>query len=114
MQTDGSHVVADVWLDEYTLSNNEITDKVKKALDESGMTVLGSAVHDFGAGAFTGVWLLAESHFSIHTFPERNYISLDCYTCGDKGKPLQAINSFLSGITVADGNIRFLQRGVQC
>lgn len=112
MQTDGSHALADIWLVEYALSNEEIMSKVNCALDESGMTVLGSAVHDFGAGAFTGVWLLAESHFSVHTFPERNYISVDCYTCGDKGKPMQCINSFVSGLVINNANVRVVQRGV--
>jgi S-adenosylmethionine decarboxylase proenzyme len=34
-------------------------------------------------GAFTALYLLSESHLSIHTWPERNYIAIDIFTCGN-------------------------------
>jgi len=112
MQTSGSHVLADVWVNEYTLGSNVIEKIVADALDKSGMTVLGSKIHDFGGGAFTGVWLLAESHFSIHTFPERNFISLDCYTCGNEGNPLSCVSTFINGLDVKNMKLRFMERGI--
>tara|TARA_R110002153_G_C13278081_1_gene493850 strand:+ start:1247 stop:1585 length:339 start_codon:yes stop_codon:yes gene_type:complete len=112
MQTTGKHVTADIWLNEYIMGAAEIAEMVRNALAHSKMTVLGSSVHDFGSGAFTGVWLLAESHFSIHTFPERNYISLDCYTCGNEGDPLACLSHFAKGLDVADIKMRVMQRGV--
>ena len=45
-------------------------------------TVLDSRFHTFGgAGGVTGVLLLAESHISIHTWPEHHFAALDIYLC---------------------------------
>lgn len=43
------------------------------------LTKVGEAYHDFAGGGFTGVVCLAESHLSIHTWPDRNYITFDIY-----------------------------------
>lgn len=112
MKTTGEHVTADIWLDEFNFNADDLIKFVDQALIESGMKVLGDAVHDFGGGAFTGVWLLAESHFSIHTFPERNYLSLDCYTCGEGGKPLACIAAFSRHLLVSHSVVRSMKRGV--
>jgi S-adenosylmethionine decarboxylase len=46
--------------------------------------VLEVNLHDFGAeNGFTGVALLAESHISIHTWPEYAYAAIDIFMCGD-------------------------------
>ena len=44
--------------------------------------ILNVASHKFEPQGFTLVALLAESHFSFHTFPERGVISFDFFTCG--------------------------------
>jgi len=112
MRTEGQHVLADVWLNEQQGKTcNEVQELVAQALKKSGMNVLGYKLHDFGDGAVTGVWLLAESHFSIHTFPERNYISIDCYTCGQEGDPLGCVATLLRALDVKDAKMRVLQRG---
>lgn len=50
-----------------------------------GMVILQKITHHFHGytGAMTSVFLLAESHFSLHTHPEHNYIALDIFTCGE-------------------------------
>lgn len=111
MRTEGLHVTADLWLNEFLLGNKEWVDLVTEALSLSGMTVLGKAIHNFSDKALTGVWLLAESHFSIHTFPERSYLSIDCYTCGDKGAPLAVVNKITSALDVKRCDIRAFTRG---
>lgn len=112
MKTTGKHIIADVWLNEYMHTAENIVAYAECALTESKMNILGQSTHDFGDGAFTGVWLLSESHFSIHTFPERNYVSIDCYTCGDEGDPLACINWMLGCLDVREANVRLLPRGV--
>lgn len=111
MKTTGKHVTADVWLNEYALNTKSIVKIVKAALKKSKMNVLDSATHDFGGGAFTGVWLLAESHFSVHTFPERMYVSFDCYTCGNEGSPIAAINSAIESMDVNLAKVKIFARG---
>ena len=48
-----------------------------------GVTILNSITHCFGAGAFTGLILLGESHAAIHTWPEYNKAWIELATCGD-------------------------------
>jgi S-adenosylmethionine decarboxylase proenzyme len=57
---------------------------VKDRLEANNMTLLNSVVHHFEnpVGAVTALYLLGESHLALHTFPENNHISMDCYTCG--------------------------------
>lgn len=48
----------------------------------AGLTAVGSLFHSFGeGGGVTGVVVLAESHLSIHTWPEAGYVTLDVYVC---------------------------------
>lgn len=44
-------------------------------------TILGELEHEFVPQGFSFIFLLSESHLSIHTFPERNHLSFDLYTC---------------------------------
>ncbi|WOP15305.1 adenosylmethionine decarboxylase [Ottowia sp. SB7-C50] len=54
----------------------------RKAVLDSGLTDVGALFHSFGEGAgVTGVVVLAESHLSIHTWPEDGYVTLDVYVC---------------------------------
>ena len=60
--------------------NNFISDTLKN----NGATLLKYNVNFFDdVGAFTVLYLLSESHLSIHTWPEHNYISIDIFTCGN-------------------------------
>ncbi len=52
------------------------------AVESSGATVLKIAEHIFPSGGLTAVILLAESHASIHTYPENNSCFIDLFTCG--------------------------------
>lgn len=52
------------------------------AITEAGLTMVGECFHDFGAGmGVTGALVLAESHLTIHTWPESGYVTLDVFVC---------------------------------
>lgn len=54
----------------------------KARVAAAGLTSVGSLFHSFGeGGGVTGVVVLAESHLSIHTWPELGYVTLDVYVC---------------------------------
>lgn len=111
MKTKGSHVIADVWLSEYAVIPHDFIAIIDLALLSAGMTVLNKSSHVFGGLAFSANWLLAESHLSIHTFPERCYFSLDIYTCGDNAKPLICLASLLEKFDIKLADIKTMQRG---
>ncbi len=48
---------------------------------ESGLTTMDASFHTFDGGGFTGTVVLAESHLAIHTWPERQGLTLDVYVC---------------------------------
>ncbi len=78
----GQHLLIDFWGGE-TLTEAEIETAMRDAAKACGATVLRVCLHGFGEGAgITGVAILAESHISIHTWPELDYVALDVFVCG--------------------------------
>jgi S-adenosylmethionine decarboxylase len=61
------------------------------AAQEAGATVLGHQFHRFQPQGVSGVVVLAESHISIHTWPEHKFASCDVYVCGNKVDPMKAV-----------------------
>jgi S-adenosylmethionine decarboxylase len=87
----GKHLIMDLWgaskLDEIEY----IKTTLEEIIRECGATLLHIHLHRFTEnGGVSGVALLAESHISIHTWPERNYAALDVFMCGD-ASPHRAI-----------------------
>jgi len=79
----GTHLLVDF----YDAENLEDTAFVEQALRDAatacGATVLQIMLHHFGEGSgVTGVALLAESHMSIHTWPETGFAAIDIFLCG--------------------------------
>lgn len=55
-----------------------------RGIKESGATLLNDIQHSFSDEACTMVFLLSESHCSLHTYPEYGSVFIDLFTCGDK------------------------------
>ena len=79
----GLHLLVDFWECRGLLDAEGIERTLREAAAACGATVLGVMLHNFGdGGGITGVALLAESHISIHTWPETDYAALDIFMCG--------------------------------
>jgi len=94
----GKHIILDLYE-----VNNEIlqnintstlyifNDFIDHILKTANVHLLSKNIHFFDFnhenkkidGAFTALYLLSESHLSIHTWPEKNYIAIDIFTCGN-------------------------------
>lgn len=82
----GRHLLADLsGIDAGKLTSCDAIDQLLRAAAmAAGAHVLHSHFHGFGPGqGVTGVALLAESHISIHTWPEHGYAAADIFMCGD-------------------------------
>ena len=58
--------------------------KYRNDLLKSGFTIVDTAIHFFEPYGFTALFLLSESHFAIHTFPEENKTYLDLSSCVER------------------------------
>lgn len=108
----GKHVIADYWgiLPHRLTSVSDIETVLKESAVASGATVLSSNFHHFGEGyGLTGVIILAESHISIHTWPEEGYCALDIFMCGSCNPEvaLKIIDLYLQS---AHSNVKILNR----
>ncbi|QDX95224.1 adenosylmethionine decarboxylase [Brevibacillus laterosporus] len=96
--TFGRHVAIDTWGVQFDLLND--ADFLKKQMVEAaeacGATVLSVQSKQFAPQGATVLVLLSESHLSIHTYPERGFAALDCYTCGETVDPQVAIDYMVS------------------
>lgn len=68
--------------DRYFFDSDLLREHCLKLVEEAGLTAVGNFFHQFGdEGGVTGVVVLAESHLSIHTWPEKRYVTIDVYVC---------------------------------
>jgi len=80
----GHHVLVSLYGISFGLLDDltGIRNAFEKAVDACGATVLNRFSHQFHPQGVTIVYALAESHLSIHTFPEEGSCAIDVYTCG--------------------------------
>lgn len=58
-----------------------IVPRLEEMIKKSGFTIIKKVEHYFEEQGYTGLWLLAESHFAIHTFPEEDKIYIEISSC---------------------------------
>ena len=80
------------------------------AVDEAGATLLNLITHQFQPQGVTGLALLAESHLSIHTWPESGYAAVDVFTCGDHTMPERACRVLRRELEAAGHSLRSFRR----
>lgn len=65
------------------LSKNAVENALLKGANDSGATIISSSFHQFEPQGVSGVVIIAESHFTVHAWPEHDYAAVDIFTCGD-------------------------------
>ena len=79
----GRHMICEFW-GASNLENAEHTEHaLLRAVKAGKATLIKTVVHQFAPQGVSGVAVLAESHISIHTWPETGYAAIDYFTCGD-------------------------------
>lgn len=84
----GRHIIAELYGVQPELISREETVRaiLEEAVDRAKLTKVGSSYKQFNPHGVTGFILIAESHISVHTWPEYELINLDVFTCGDPSK----------------------------
>ncbi|MEB3322806.1 MAG: adenosylmethionine decarboxylase [Synechococcaceae cyanobacterium] len=88
----GKHCILELYDCDGTRLDDEafLRDAITTAAKRAGATLLHLVSHRFEPQGVTGLALLAESHISIHTWPESGYAAVDVFTCGDHTMPERA------------------------
>lgn len=95
----GTHLIVDLWGASRLDGIEHVEDTLRRATEEAGATLLNIDLHHFTPnGGVSGVAVLAESHISIHTWPERGYAAVDVFMCG-KAEPHRAVGVLREAFT---------------
>ncbi len=114
MKSLGRHLIAEF----YGCSPVKISKvpTIKRAMEdaaiEASATIVSSNFHQFNPYGVSGVIVIAESHLTIHTWPEYGYASVDVFTCGDDVDPTIALDYLEQALEADNVEVLDLKRGL--
>lgn len=109
MNIKSTHIIYDF---QYAGDVPDIEASMDKAIARIGeLTIVDKFKHNFNPYGLSLIYILAESHISIHTWEEHNYISIDMYTCGETS-PENTLNEFLSNFKIIRKKKQIIERGI--
>ncbi|RLB12536.1 MAG: S-adenosylmethionine decarboxylase proenzyme [Deltaproteobacteria bacterium] len=113
MKSLGKHIILEVHGVDSKLLNDikKIEDIMSKAVRLCGATIIKPFFHQFSPHGVSGVIVIAESHFSIHTWPEYGYAALDLFTCGDQISPDDAVGYLKKEMNAGQIHMMEIKRG---
>lgn len=85
---------------------------VREAAVDAGVTIVESAFHEFSPHGVSGVLVIAESHISIHTWPEKGYAAVDLFTCGERPVLERAAANLVQRLGATTHAARLIERGI--
>ena len=95
------------------LTTDQLEELMAEAARAGGATIIARHFHSFGGhGGITGVLMLAESHITVHTWPEISYAAFDIFMCGD-ATPEKAAQVIANRYADAEVSVRALNRGYE-
>ncbi len=90
----------------------KVKDALVSAAKEARATIIDVSFHEFNPFGISGMVVIAESHLSIHTWPEYGYAAVDIFTCGDIIKPEVAANYLIDRFESKNPSIVEVKRGI--
>jgi len=94
------------------MSLQKVTDAMVTAAREAKATIVDVSFHEFNPFGISGMVVIAESHLSIHTWPEYSYAAVDIFTCGDLIEPEKAAQYLIDRFECKNPSIVEMKRGV--
>lgn len=113
MRTTSRHVLAELYECDNIILNDVATIRLQMlaAAHVIGATVVGEVFHRFSPCGVSGVVLIAESHLSIHTWPESAYLAIDIFTCGQLD-PVPGIGFLAEAVGARQYRLQEILRGL--
>jgi len=111
-----SHQSKHLLLELYKCDNEKLNDEsflrctLNRAAKLANATVLNLISNKFEPQGVTAIALLAESHISIHTWPEANYSAVDIFTCGQNMLPELASQYLIEALKAEEYSLRIIER----
>ena len=108
----GQHCILELYECDQNKLNDEafVRQTITFAAKSAGASLLNLISHRFEPQGITGLALLAESHISIHTWPESGYAAVDVFTCGDHTMPERACEVISTELSAKHFSFKSLQR----
>ena len=109
----GTHVLLELRdCDPYRLDDLAyIRRELLRAAAAVGAQVVGESFHQFTPQGVTGILSIAESHISIHTWPELGYAAADIFTCGEQTMPDRAADVIIAALGCRNPELTQIRRG---
>jgi S-adenosylmethionine decarboxylase len=107
----GDHILLDIWGSPHLANLRRLETALITACVRAQAKIIAKKFHRFGeGGGVSGVVILAESHISIHTWPERRYAAIDVFMCG-AARPFDAVDSIIEALTPQSSRTSTFRRG---
>ena len=106
------HLLLELYKCDYEKLNDEsfLRCTLNRAAKLAKATVLNLISNKFDPQGVTAIALLAESHISIHTWPESNYSAVDIFTCGQNMMPQLASQYLIEALKAEEHSLRIIDR----
>ena len=106
------HLLLELYRCDYEKLNDEsfLRCTLNRAAKLANATVLNLMSNKFEPQGVTAIALLAESHISIHTWPESNYSAVDIFTCGQNMLPELASQYLIEALQAEEHSLRIIER----
>ena len=106
----GTHIIIDLYDAQQLDDQAHIERTMRACIEASGATLLHIHLHPFEPTGVSGVAVLAESHISVHTWPEAGFAAFDVFMCGDT-EPEKCIDILADAFKAKNVEVTDLKRG---
>ncbi len=114
METLGTHILLELEDCKYEILDDlkGVEEALLEAARRAKATIIESRFHQFSPFGISGVVVIAESHLTIHTWPEHGYAAVDIFTCGNVLQPGVATDFLIKIFESKNPSIVELKRGL--
>lgn len=109
----GKQLLGELYACNHTALNSP--EKMKSIMEQAALeanaTIVQSVFHHFSPYGVSGVVVIQESHFAVHTWPEHNFVSVDFYTCGNTAFPEKAMEYLINILSPTKFDLKEVDRG---